>query len=144
MISKKQVDKRFLKFGYNGFISVSKINNFIDYLEKGKIMGKFCSFCSKYFFPPRNDCHICFGSNLDWFEINNCGTLISDSEFKFAPKGFEKELPYSIALLNLGKFKIFGRLHKSISLSNLKIGTKMKIVIENITNKRISYVFNNV
>jgi uncharacterized OB-fold protein len=38
------------------------------------------------------------------------GKLITYSTLAFGPKGFEGDLPYTIALVDYGDFKVFGRI----------------------------------
>jgi hypothetical protein len=38
-MAKKEADTRFKKFGTVSFTSISKINDFVDFLEQGKIEG---------------------------------------------------------------------------------------------------------
>ncbi|MFH1293163.1 MAG: hypothetical protein ABIJ44_03435 [Pseudomonadota bacterium] len=52
MGKKKEVDDRFKKFGTVSFTSISKVNDFIDYMEKGKVMHTRCKDCGLVFFPP--------------------------------------------------------------------------------------------
>ena len=52
MGSKKEVDDRFKKFGTVSFTAISKTNDFINYLEDGKVAGTKCQSCSLVFFPP--------------------------------------------------------------------------------------------
>ena len=70
---KREVDDRFKKFGTVSFTSISKINDFVDYLEKGQVVGTKCKDCGLIFFPARADCYQCLSSNMDWFEVSgNC------------------------------------------------------------------------
>ena len=64
MGSIKEVDDRFKKFGTVSFTGISKTNDFVDYLEKGKVMGTRCKDCGLVFFPPRADCHQCLAGNI--------------------------------------------------------------------------------
>jgi hypothetical protein len=41
-MAKKEVDDRFKKFGTVSFTAISKTNDFIDYLEEGRVMGTRC------------------------------------------------------------------------------------------------------
>ena len=66
---KKEVDERFRKFGTISFTAISKVNDFIGYLEQGQVMGTKCVGCGKIFFPPRADCAGCMGSDMQWFEV---------------------------------------------------------------------------
>ena len=65
----KEQDARFKKFGTVSFTALTKVNDFIDHLEEGKITGTKCKHCGKVYFPPRADCYNCFNSEMEWFEI---------------------------------------------------------------------------
>ena len=51
-MAKEIIDDRFKKFGSVSFISMSRVNDFIDYLDKGKLMGNRCTQCGRSFFRP--------------------------------------------------------------------------------------------
>lgn len=141
MSKKKEIDDRFKKFGTVSFTSVTKVNDFIDYLEKGQVMGTRCKDCSMVFFPPRVDCYLCLSSNMEWFEVSGKGKLISYSRLKYAPVGFEDDLPYCIALLDYGDYKIFGRIASNIPDEKIKLGMEMKTVVNKLPNGQLNYVF---
>jgi uncharacterized OB-fold protein len=141
MSKKKEIDDRFKKFGTVSFTSVTKVNDFIDYLEKGTVMGTRCQDCGMVFFPPRADCYNCLSSSVEWFEVSGKGKLISYSKLKYGPVGFEGDLPYSIALLDYGDYKVFGRLAGDISDDEIKLGMEMKTVVNKLTNGQLNYVF---
>ena len=100
MSKKKEIDDRFKKFGTKSFTSVTKVNDFIDNLENGKVMATRCKDCGMIFFPPRADCYKCLSSNVEWYEVSGEGKLVTYSKLKYAPVGFEDDLPYCIALLD--------------------------------------------
>ena len=141
MGKKKEVDDRFKKFGTVSFTSISKTNDFIDFLESGKVMGTRCKDCGLVFFPPRADCYKCLASNVEWFEVSGKGKLLTYSELKFAPVGFQDDVPYCIALLDYGKYKIFGRIAKDVPEDEIKIGMEMKTVVNKTSNEQLNYVF---
>jgi uncharacterized protein len=141
MGNKKEVDDRFKKFGTVSFTSIAKTNDFIDYLENGKVMGTRCSECGLDFFPPRADCYQCLSSNVDWFEVSGSGKLLTYSKLLFAPIGFQDDLPYCIALLDYGKYKIFGRISGSVPEDEIKVGMDMKTVANKLPNGQLNYVF---
>ena len=68
MGKRKKVDDRFKRFGTVSFTSMTKVNDFVDYLEQGKVMGTRCKECGLVFFPPRGDCHQCLSAHMKWFE----------------------------------------------------------------------------
>jgi uncharacterized OB-fold protein len=137
----KDIDVRFKKFGTVSFTAIAKTNDFIDYLEKGQVMGTRCRDCGLVFFPPRADCHQCLADNVEWFEITGNGRLVTYSRLKFAPIGFEEDLPYCIALLDYGDYKIFGRLASDIPADEIQIGMPMTTVVNELPNGQLNYVF---
>ena len=144
MGKKKDVDDRFKKFGTVSFTSITKTNDFIDFLEGGKVMGTRCKDCGLVFFPPRADCYKCLASNVEWFEVSGKGKLLTYSELKFAPVGFQDDVPYCIALLDYGKYKIFGRIAKDVPENEIEVGMEMKTVVNKTSNEQLNYVFQKV
>ena len=143
-MAKKEMDVRFKKFGTVSFTSISKINDFIDNLEQGKVTGTRCKDCGMHFFPPRADCYQCLSSNMEWFDVSGIGKLISYSKLEYAPVGFEEDLPYAIALLDYGDYKVFGRIAKDIPDNEIEVGMDMKTVVNELSNGQLNYVFEKV
>jgi uncharacterized OB-fold protein len=137
----KAVDDRFKKFGTVSFTSVTKVNDFIDYLEKGKIMGTRCRGCGLVFFPPRADCYQCLSSHMNWFEVSGKGALISYTQLEYAPSGFEGDLPYSLAVLDYEEYKVFGRIASDLSDEEVKVGMEMKTIVNKLPNGQLNYIF---
>ncbi|UCE56072.1 MAG: Zn-ribbon domain-containing OB-fold protein [Desulfobacterales bacterium] len=141
MSSVKEVDDRFKKFGTVSFTSITKTNDFIDYLEKGKVMGTRCKGCGLIFFPPRADCHQCLAGNMEWSEITGTGKLVTYSKLEFAPIGFQEDVPYCIALLDYGDYKVFGRIADDLSEQDIEVGMQMKTAVNTLPNGQLNYVF---
>lgn len=141
MGQKKEADLRFNKFGTVSFTATTKINDFIDYLEAGQVKGTRCNGCGQVYFPPRADCCQCFASDMQWFEITGTGTLATYSRLKYAPVGFEEDLPYGLAVLDYGDFKIFGRLAGDVQYESLQVGQPMKTVVNELPNGQLNFVF---
>jgi uncharacterized OB-fold protein len=141
MGKKKEVDDRFKKFGTVSFTSISKVNDFVDYMEKGKVMYTRCKDCGLVFFPPRADCYQCLTSNMEWLEVSGHGKLISYSKLEYAPVGFGDDLPYSIALLDYGDYKVFGRIADDTPEDDIQVGMEMKTEVNNLPNGHLNYVF---
>lgn len=138
---KKEVDDRFKKFGTVSFASISKVNEFINYLEQGKIMYTKCKDCGLIFFPPRADCYQCLKSDMEWVEVSGSGKLLSYSKLEYGPVGFENDLPYSIALLDYGDFKVFGRIASDMPDDEIKVGMEMRTEANKLPNGQLNYVF---
>jgi uncharacterized OB-fold protein len=138
---KKKEDLRFGKFGTVSFTQTTRVNDFIDHLENGKVMASQCQSCSKTFFPPRADCCDCLSSDMGWREVSGSGRLVSYSRLKFAPIGFEDDLPYSIALLDYGDYRVFGRIDGSVDAEAVRIGMLMTTVVNALPNGQLNYTF---
>lgn len=141
MSQKKDVDDRFKQFGTVSFTSITKTNDFIDYLKDNKVKGTRCKDCGLSFFPPRADCHKCLASNMEWFEVSGKGKLVSYSKLQYAPIGFEKDVPYCIALLDYGDYKVFGRIAKDLTDEDIQVGMEMQAVVNTLPNGQLNYVF---
>lgn len=141
MGKKKEADIRFSKFGTVSFTSITRINDFIDYLDQGKVMGTRCKDCGIAFFPPRADCHKCLASNMEWFEVSGNGKLVTYSKLEFAPIGFGDDLPYAIALLDYGDYKVFGRIAGDVPEEEIELGMDMKTAVNKLPNGQLNYVF---
>lgn len=140
-MSKKQDDVRFEKFGTVSFTKTTRINDFIDYLEDGKVMYNQCKSCQSKFFPPRADCAGCLSSDMVWNEVSGKGKLVSFSQLKYAPVGFDGDLPYSIAMLDYGEYQVFGRLDSGLDVGEVKIGMEMTTAVNRLPSGQINYVF---
>lgn len=138
---KKEIDDRFKIFGTVSYTSVTKVNDFISYLEEGKVMGTRCLDCGTIFFPPRAQCYKCLTSNMEWFEVSGVGKLLSYSKLKYAPIGFEDDLPYYIAVLDYGDYKVFGRIAGDVPDEEVQTGMAMRIQANTLPNGQLNYIF---
>ena len=144
MGSLKEVDDRFKKFGTVSFTAITKTNDFIDYLQKGTVAGTRCKVCGLVFFPPRSDCYQCLSNNMEWFEVQGTGKLVTFSKLEYAPIGFQEDVPYCIALLDYGDYKVFGRIDRNLPENEIKVGMVMKTVANTLANGQLNYVFQKV
>jgi uncharacterized OB-fold protein len=140
-MSKKEQDVRFGKFGTVSFTQTTKVNDFVDHLEKGNVVYTHCNTCGADFFPPRADCAGCLSSDMAWREVTGTGKLVSYSQLKYAPVGFDADLPYSIAMLDYGDYQIFGRLADDVDMAAVKIGMPMTTVVNELPNGQLNFVF---
>ena len=138
---KKEKDVRFGKFGTVSFTSLTKVNDFIDHLEKGSVAGTRCKDCGAVFFPPRADCCHCLSSDMEWFDVSGTGTLVTYSRLRFAPMGFDGDLPYAIALVDYGDYQVFGRMAPDVPEADVAIGMPVKAVANTLPNGQLNYVF---
>lgn len=140
-MAKKDLDTRFSRFGTVSFTSITKTNDFVSYLEQGKVMGTVCKGCGLKFFPPRADCYKCLSSDMEWFEVAGKGKLLTFSKLQYGPVGFEGDLPYAIALADFGDYKVFGRMAGDIPADDIQVGMEVKARPNTLPNGQLNYVF---
>jgi uncharacterized OB-fold protein len=78
---------------------------------------------------------------MEWFEISGTGKLVTYSKLEYAPVGFGEDLPYAIALLDYGDYKIFGRIAGDVPEEEIKVGMDMKTVVNELPNGQLNYIF---
>ena len=141
MGKKREVDDRFKKFGTVSFTAITKVNDFVSQLEQGKVMGTRCKGCDAVYFPPRSDCAKCLSSDMAWFEVAGKGKLVSYSKLEYAPIGFGDDLPYAIALLDYGDYKVFGRIADEVPDAEIQVGMEMTTRPNTLSNGQLNFVF---
>jgi uncharacterized protein len=141
MGKKREVDDRFKKFGTVSFTAITKVNDFVSQLEQGKVMGTRCKGCDAVYFPPRSDCAKCLSSDMAWFEVAGKGKLVSYSKLEYAPIGFGDDLPYAIALLDYGDYKVFGRIADEVPEAEIQVGMEMTTRANTLSNGQLNFVF---
>ncbi len=132
----------FDSFGTVSFTTEAKTEEFLDYLEQGKVMTTRCRKCGATYFPPKMDCPGCIDSEVEWVEIKNDGKLVTYTVVHYGPSGFEDEAPYTLAIGDYGDgLRIFGRMNKEIAEEDIKPGMAIKIVPVKLPDDKIAYEF---
>jgi len=131
----------FENYGIVSFTGETKAAAFVDYLAQGKVMTTKCRDCGTISFPPKMDCPDCMSSNVDWFEISGSGIVETYAVVTYGPSGFENDAPYTLAMVDFGRFKVFGRMNKGIPSEQLAVGMKVKAVPVKLPENRLSYEF---
>ncbi|MCL6447997.1 MAG: Zn-ribbon domain-containing OB-fold protein [Armatimonadetes bacterium] len=131
----------FEKFGRKSYTAQTKVAEFVDRLAQGEICATRCRSCGRIYFPPRADCSFCLGDAMEWVKIPETGKLASFTRVYYAPAGFEADVPYTLALVNFGDVKVFGRLSSAVEESTIKIGMDLKPIVLEMPDGQITYEF---
>ena len=130
----------FEQFGIVVHTRESKAEEFVTYLEQGRVMGTQCKGCGTTYFPPQVDCPRCMASEVEWFEITSSGKLITYSLVHYGPAGFEDRTPYIVALADFGEgIKVFAVLSSDIHEHEIKPGMLLRVAPVRLSGNRISY-----
>jgi uncharacterized OB-fold protein len=134
----------FENFGTVSFTAESKAANFITQLEAGKVMATRCKECGTRYFPPKADCPCCLSSDVEWFEVERKGKLLTYTVVNYGPTGFEADTPYTLALGEFDGVQILARLSREIKQGDIKPGMPLVVSPVKLPNNRIAYEFRKV
>lgn len=100
---------------------------------------QFCTDCQTYFFYPRIFCPTCLSDTTEWRTVSGKGTLLTYALSARPAPGFENELPYAIAIVQLdeGPHLMTNIVNTEITPQNLKAGMPVEVVFEDV-NETIS------
>lgn len=132
----------FENFGTVSFTAEAKVADFITQLEAGKVMATRCRKCGGSYFPPKADCPKCLSSDVEWFEVESKGKLLSYTVVNYGPSGFENDAPYILALVEFDEgIQILARLSRDITEKDIKIGMNLTVNPVKLPEDRIAYEF---
>jgi len=84
---------------------------FFNELLNGKFIGLKCLDCGTVICPPKSTCDNCKGRNLEKVQLSGKGKVVSYTVTYVAPMGYENEVPYVVAMVELDEgCWILGRL----------------------------------
>jgi uncharacterized OB-fold protein len=76
---------------------------FWDGAAAGELRLPRCGACGNVFFYPRSMCPSCSSSDIEWFAASGRGRLHSYLIAHRASPGFEDEVPYAVAVVELAE-----------------------------------------
>ena len=86
-----------------------------------------CKNCQKVYVPPKYMCSECGSPDLEDVSISREGTVYTCTTIEVPPSGFEDQVPYDIALIELPALVMTGRIINS-GKKEVKIGDKVSFV----------------
>jgi uncharacterized OB-fold protein len=116
-------------FGKVSFVPYSKVQDFAVHLKDGRLMGSSCKGCGYTTFPPRADCPECLAGEFEFKEYSGKGKVLTFTEIAAAPTGFEDEVPYTVAVVELeGGGRLLAWVGDTIPAAEMDIGTEVQVV----------------
>jgi len=116
-------------FGKVSFVPYSKVQDFAVHLKDGRLMGTVCKECGQASFPPRADCPECMSGEFEFREWSGKGTVYTFTRIDAAPTGFEDEVPYTVAVVDLAEGgRLLGWTGETIPADEVHIGMDVQVV----------------
>ena len=116
-------------FGKLSFVPYSKVQDFAVHLKDGRLMGSLCKDCGFQTFPPRADCPKCMSGSFEFKRYCGKGTLYTYTRIDAPPTGFDDEVPYTIAVVELAEGgRALGWFGDTIQTEEIQIGMQVQVV----------------
>ncbi len=103
---------------------------FFSALMEGKLIGVKCKDCDEVTCPPKSTCNNCGSRNLEKIELSGKGKIVSYTVTYVAPLGYDKEVPYVVAVVELEEGAwIVGRLDVDAKMADKEdlIGKRVEV-----------------
>ncbi len=96
--------------------------------QRYKLEGNICAKCGAKYFPPRQVCDSCRGTELDAYQFSGRGELYSFTTVFQAPQGYEGNLPYVVGMVKLEEGPMVEAQMTDCAADDLKIGQRVEMV----------------
>ncbi len=98
---------------------------------------QYCTSCNQYFFYPRIFCPRCLSDAVEWRTVSGKGTLLTYVLSARPAPGFENELPYAIAIVQLaeGPHMMTNIVNTEIAPQKLPAGMPVEVVFEDVSDE---------
>ena len=101
-----------------------------------------CKNCGKVLFPPRLVCPECHSRQFEKVILNDKGTVETFTVIRVAPSGFTDQVPYPVAIVNLGDgVKILCQI-ADCEPEELKIGMKVRLEFRKLSQEGEAGIIN--
>lgn len=96
-----------------------------------------CNDCEQPYFYPRSICPHCFSRNTDWMQASGRGKLETFVINHRAPRGFENEVPYVIAVVTLeeGPRMMTNLVDIEADPAKIKCDMPLEVVYDDVTDE---------
>ncbi|MCC7163194.1 MAG: Zn-ribbon domain-containing OB-fold protein [Anaerolineae bacterium] len=100
--------------------------------QRYQLVGSVCSKCAAKYFPPRQVCPKCRGTEFEPLRFSGNGELYSFTTLRSAPAGFESYTPYSVGMVKLDEGPLVEAMLTDVNEDELAIGMRMEMVTRKI------------
>ncbi|MCS7087456.1 MAG: Zn-ribbon domain-containing OB-fold protein [Thermoflexales bacterium] len=96
--------------------------------QRYQLVGEVCPHCGTKIFPPRDVCPACEGEAKTPFTFSGRGEVYSFTTIHSAPAGFEKYVPYVVALVRLEEGPLVTAQLTDVEEKDVYIGMPVEMV----------------
>ncbi len=103
--------------------------------KRHELLIRRCRACGRPYFYPRDFCPECFSFDVEWVKASGRGTIYSFTICHRPAPGFEEDVPYNLALVDLEEGARMMSTIVECPDSGLKIGMPVEVVFDDITEE---------
>lgn len=97
-----------------------------------RLIGSKCTNCGRTYFPPRSVCRECGSTRMKEVKLSERGKVITWAVIYDPPRGFEKYVPYIIAIVELDDGTRIMTQITDCEPDEIQIGTRVYAVFRKI------------
>lgn len=97
--------------------------------QRYRLQASRCLDCESLYFPPRQICSKCRGTSLEPHHLSGRGSIYSFTTVYQAPEGFEQNVPYVVALIDLDEGPRITAQLTDVDPERVEIGMPVEMVI---------------
>lgn len=113
----------------------NKLYPFFEHLRQNRLTSTRCEDCGKVSWPPRTICPECISDRLAWVDLPTEGTVYAFTVQRSGiPLGYKA--PMIFALVDFGAVRILAAVVDS-DPERIKVGSRVRLVVKEIPNKRV-------
>jgi uncharacterized OB-fold protein len=102
--------------------------------QRYRLEGAQCTNCGERLFPKKELCPTCRREQFKPYVFSGKGEVYSFSMMYQAPRGFEKDVPYTVALIKLAEGPIISAQLTDVDPGEAQIGMEVEMVTRILTD----------
>ncbi|GAB4157061.1 MAG: Zn-ribbon domain-containing OB-fold protein [Candidatus Promineifilaceae bacterium] len=101
--------------------------------QRYSLVGEVCPNCGVKLFPPRDVCLECEAPAKELFTFTGLGEVYSYTTIYDAPAGFERYVPYTVALVKLAEGPLVTAQLTDVAAEDVQMGMPVEMVTRKLT-----------
>ncbi len=101
--------------------------------QRYSLVGEVCPNCGVKLFPPRDVCLECEAPAKELFTFTGLGEVYSYTTIYDAPTGFERYVPYTVALVKLAEGPLVTAQLTDVATEDVQMGMPVEMVTRKLT-----------
>jgi enoyl-CoA hydratase len=107
---------------------------FWDAARRGELLVQHCGSCGHFQHPPRPQCEVCWGADLEWHRCSGKGTVYSCTvAYRPTTPGFGTEVPYAVAIVELDEGPRLTTNVVGCPPGEVRIGQRVEVLFDRVS-----------